>query len=327
MLADYERQVEQIDPKYLLGQLFWYSFSDIQLPHDVMVRELVKVGITDDLPEAPKDVNVFKRVVTRVKGGFKKEKINSEQGLYEQVRVTDMTDEYSITKRVIVDRVNSSGKKIESLEVADLVFDKETATVVRMPTGTGHEHWKGDQFAADVLDQYDQWRECFDTYNTREWVRHYINNLGAIQVHPNGGTYFVPQNRAPKIDQLDQFAAAISEPGIYGKIMLHPMPLIDAGRQREMVQNAYEAETVQALGEIQDKMTSILSQEGKTISAEQFADIESTWNELDDRTNEYQELLGRQLKTTRGQLTIATKQILQLRSRIKREQDELVGRR
>ena len=101
-----------------------------------------------------------------------------------------------------------------------------------------------------------------------------------------------------------------------GVVEFHSLPLIDDRKQREMVQRAIEAETVDAIDKYLVELTD-LAKSGRPITPEKYAIMMSEFQTLVARTEDYETLLEDKLSTTGRRLTIFKRSLLNVRKNVK----------
>lgn len=315
ILDSYATRIEaQIDPENLLGRLFWYAMSEMRVPHADFVGMLTDVGITTGHPLEPKDADVFRRECSKVK---RVKVATNDDDVFENYRMVEFRDDHTITRRVVRERVNNAGRKLGFTELFDVVFDRDTADLVFK--SLKDFRFRNNSTPADIrdeiLDQYYMWRGCLNAYAIREWIRNFIMHLGATMVRPGGGVYFLREAHETSIENLETIGVELSEYS-QGKVEFHSLPLIDDTKQREMVQRAFEAETVDAIDELIGEITD-LSRAKKKITSDRYAGLVDKFQDLTSRTQEYEELLEQKLASTSTRLDIFQRSLLNLRKQIK----------
>lgn len=318
ILDEYTTRVEaKVDSDNLLGRLFWYSLSEMRVPHKQFVKLLNDAGITAGHPLAPKDADVFKRVCSSVK----RLKVTTDNDdIFENYRMTQFRDDTTITRRVVRERVNNAGRKLGYTELFDIVFDRETSDLVFkcLNDFKFRPNTTPTSIRDEVIDEYYDWQGCLNAYAVREWMRRYVMGLGSTMVRPGGGVYFVREAHRPAIESMEKIGAGLSTMTTdqSGTIDFHSLPLIDDMKQREMIQKAFEAETVDAVDALITEITD-LSRSDRKITSDRYAEFVGKYQELTKNTVEYEELLEQKLASTGKRLEIFQASLLNLRRSIK----------
>lgn len=307
-LTAYADRVEHSIPdEALLGKLLWYSVSELRVKHDDVVKHLIDSGIATNLPLPPKDVDVFRRVCTAAE---RKKVPTADPEIFANYRMAEFTDDESVVRRIVRQKVDNKGKKLGHREVADIRFERKTSHVDVRTLGIGRDE-TALQVAAEVQREFGQWRGCLNAYAIREWIRHYILRLGATPVRPGGGVYFVKKEHAQAIDQIEDFAHRLGD-----YVELHSLPLIDDQKQRNMVKRAFETETNDEVDKLIDEIQD-LRKKGEKLPESKYSGFAERLVELSDRHKEYQGILQSNLDESRARIDILQKQVLTLSEIVK----------
>lgn len=319
VLDEYGQRVDSnVDSENLLGRLFWYSMSETRVPHADFVKMLTDNNIVYTPPNEPKDVDVYRRVCSNVK---RRKVPTADPDVFENFNLVEFKDDETVTRRVVRERVNTAGKKIGFTELFDVVFDRDSGDVV-IKGVNGFKFRDNTTPAAirdEIIDQYYLWRGCLNTYTIREWVRRIIMKMGATMVRPGGGVYFVREAHVPQVDAFEALADDMVDYLLSdhdGSLEFHSLPLIDDRKQREMVQRAFEAESVDAIDSLLTEISAI-SKSDRKITKDRYADMLGKYQDLVGKTQEYEELLEQKLASTTSRLDIFQRSLLGIRTKVK----------
>lgn len=313
-LDQYIDTTSRLDSDAYIGQLFWYGLSGVKLPHPVMVRFLTQCGITKNLPSPPHATDVFKRVCSEIK--YLKIPTHDPE-ILENYLMKEFRDDKTVTRRVVLEQINNKGKRIAFTELYDIRFDRSTKKITRKQINF-HTSDIPDRIYNDVCTGFASWRGCMNLYGVRQWIRNFVLDLGAVMVRSGGGVYFLRQAYAGELAALEQFAALVNAQG-FGEIELHPIPLIDDKKQRDMVRRAFESETSDAIDDIMVEITAITKDDRSVITADKYAKMVTKFQEIAGRTAEYGELLEDTLAGTNTRIALFRQSIMQLRLHVKED--------
>ncbi len=307
------RIAQTVETDNLLGKLIWYSMSEVRVPHKDAVDIMLDEGVTR-VPNAPRDADVFKRVASKIK----RERIpTGDPNIHMSYRMVQFRDDDYITRRVVRETIDNAGRKLAVEERFDIVFDRTTADLAFKPIDLNLG--ANDQSIQDeVTDEYYLWKGCLNAYALREWMRDKIMGLGATMVRPGGGVYFVQQIHADQVEALERIGSAL-EPYCVddsGRIEAHSLPLVDDRKQREMIQKAFEAETVDAIDEVLEEITK-LSRSDRKITSDRYAGLVTKYQELTSKTTDYESLLEQKLASTGARLELFERSLKGLLGKVK----------
>lgn len=315
-LDEYQRQAEKLGSDVYMGRLFWYSLSNVRLPHDEMIRLLAHCNIVRNLPNVPEDFHVFKRVCSSVK---RKKLPTGNPDQFDNYRLVEFRDDDTITRRVVRETVDNKGRRLDFTEMMDVVFDRNDSTITGTPIA--HELANAADFAGsetlkilnEIVDGFKHWQGCLDALGVRQWVRKMLEDTNATMV--KAGVYFVAEEHVPRIDALECFAAGIASGG-WGEVDFHSLPLIDDQKQRDMVKRAFEAETSDAMDAMIQEIGELAGQK-RRITIDRYERIVADYQRIMDRTKEYETMLEFTLATTNTRVNVFQKALMNLRLNVK----------
>jgi hypothetical protein len=316
VLDEQAQRLSKVDGENLLGQLLWYSMSEVRVPHKDAVDLMTREGITG-VPLAPKDADVFKRVCSKVK----RDKIpTKDPDVFYNYRMVEFKDDDTITRRVIRERIDSAGKKLSVQERFDINFDRATSKVEFKDIANGLGFARPDDISIrdEVQSEYETWKGCMNAYGLRQWMRGKIIGLGATMVRPGGGVYFVHQAHVDSVEALERLGAALEPYCVEstGKVEFHSLPLVDDRKQRDMIQKAFEAETVDAIDEIMAEIAKLAKSDRK-ITSDRYAGLLTQYQELTAKTFDYEQLLEQKLASTGARLELFERSLKGLLGKVK----------
>lgn len=316
-LESYREQVAPHQETYL-GRLAWYTIADVRIDHTTLLGLLSQHGLITAVPAVPKDVDVFRRVSTNAE----RTKIPSttKPGVFYNylVRRTDERDEVVVRRLIVEEEVDKRGKRLSYRELYYVDFNRADSAITFGPlvspivSGTGGTGiTECDLMCREILAEYHAWRGHLNSYAIRELIRRILISLGATLVRDGGGVYFLAEDRASKLESIQQFVDALP-----GTSTFHSLPLIDDAKQRTMVKRAFEAETIGAVDKGMADITEIMTSAGQ-ISSDRYASILTDFQALTAKTETYERMLEDSLSETKDRLRLYQTQVVNLRSRVK----------
>jgi len=305
-----ERQKQQIDSNVSLGRLMWYSVSDdTMVDHKYVVKELTLAGLGSTIPALPRDHNVFRRVTTDAQ-----RKTNAANSIVENWMVRDVAgrNEDIITRRIVMEERDGKNRKLSYQQISDVEFDRTTGAIrfrwLQQEDGTWFDTNSAPTAHAmmsDITSEFHRWRGNLNHYAIREWIRTTILEMGATAARASGGVYFLPEDRADKVEALELFVS-----GLPGGSECHSLPLVDNEKQRKMVRKAIEADTNDAIDHLLSDIREI-KQQGR-LTPNRFASLIGEAKRLANRTKDYAGLLEQELKEMDSRLEILRRQTFSL---------------
>jgi hypothetical protein len=290
----------------LLGFLSWYNvpgaaeldyvvFNDLAEQHGAPLR---KMG-------APKAPDVFRRGCNAAK----RTKVHGIDDTFLNYTMRDAgCDAGFVFRNLVEERVDANNHTLGYREIAQAVFSRASENV------TSTIHINSDDYAygyattmiGDVERFMTTRRNLMPAIQTREAVRQALEHtLSGVRVRPSGGIYFVSLDHAPELQAL------LSVYNDLPMCSLHILPLVDDLKQREMLQEAFESESVDETTALMAEIAELVAG-GNKIPAKKFLGIQQRYAEQVDKMQQYATLLEAGLDKSRTMLDLANDQIIQL---------------
>lgn len=298
----------------LLGYLSMYTISGERVQHSTAVQTL-KDGsykhIGGAFPaNAPKDVDVFKRIASNAK----RSKVPTDNDdITRNVLVRNVgTSNNTTTKRIVVEDVGKAKKALAYGQHFDVEFNHTSGLVVKrdltpilladrqplthLSAVQQERHDLAEEVVDEIISDYNAWRGCLNSYAVREWLRAELQRLMATSV--KRGVYFVSADQREALDELVRFVNLLP-----GKSMFHLIPLVDNAKQREMIEAAYETETQTEIDDLMAEIAQTVDSGAKVTKKGREAKVKAV-AALNQKMVEYQELLSSTLDTASARLDL-----------------------
>lgn len=280
--STYSDRVRGLGSDSWLGSLAWFSVSEsVSIDHAEFTRRLTAAGLDRAfLPPPPRDDDVFRRVCTTAQ----RKRVPTAAGTFENVLVRDVSREKNtVTKNIVVEEVDAANKRLSYSPVHQVAFDGTQIISgylgVSLPGGST----AADATLADIRSGYDAQKGKLNSYAIREVIRRVLGRAQATTVRSGGGVYFVMADHVHHLAALEQLA------GLIDGVSVHALPLIDDIKQRKMVKEAFEAETVGEIDRRLGEIDTILN--GPEIPESRFLTLNQEMQDLIGKAETYSDLL------------------------------------
>lgn len=312
-------RVNSQDHSVFLGRLIWYTVSEVCVDHASVVAGLNKVGLTSQLPPAPRDHDVFRRVASNA--NVKKVATNVE-GVFENYLVREVAGrgEEEIVRRIVCETVDRGSRNLNyNADLRDVIFNRNTGVIsvndLSIPNMSDLDDIRRramcDSITNSIRNEFNTWRGKLNSYAIREFIRKIVmRQFAATLVREGGGVYFVQEDQAASVDALEQFVESIDGASF------HSLPLVDDRKQRDMVRKAFEAETIDEIDKMMSDINEI-KQKGTRLSSDTYGKILSRYQELTSKTQGYGKMLEENLGETNTRLNLFQSAVVQLRTQVK----------
>jgi hypothetical protein len=289
-----------------LGHLAWYAIPETtKVQHSQFEKALEEAGVDFiKLPPAPRPVDVFKRACTQAQA----KKVEPDE-LYEGpathfnylFRNAGQDVDY-VYRTLICEEVDAAGHEIGFTEVAKYRFTRSTSNIHITYSPTLHNPSEAGRFESNVRRYFKDNNDTLTPYAIREFVRKGLEGaLRAVKVRPSGGIYFTQQAFSQHLNSLEN---AINSVG--GSF--HTLPLLDDGKQREMLRTAFENETTDEINTFVGEMLDI-TMSGKKITQDRYVEYRMQYQNLSRKIIEYSTLLDDALELSNARLDVMEAEI------------------
>lgn len=298
--ATYADKARHTDRATWIGTICWYTVHETQVKWTDLRDALQANGLQTLCPREPRNEDVFRRLTPN---GHRKRVSTSNELIHVNYLIRQVSrGGGSCLKHIVAEYVDTEGETLEFEDVQALRYDGEKDVLATWPLGVGDV--TAMEIAADIVREFHVTKGRVDANALRKLIRTCLIEARATTVRSTGGVYFVMSNYVDKVDALESVADVI--PGM----MVHSLPLQDDKKQRDMLRQAYEAETTEEVDRMLGEIAELLTRENVTPDA--YARLSAHFTELTARNQEYIDLLEDTLDNAGSKLSIYRAQMTQL---------------
>jgi hypothetical protein len=312
-MTTYDQHVaktETYDHNLFLGRVAWFSVFEMKWPHKDFCDLLDANGLGGFKPPYPRGSDVFKRAC---KESELRKVPTAQSNVHAYYQITEVNkDRDNIWRKVVCETRDAGNRRLDWTVLGEIHYERTANAIHTTPTLEGIDDPCYAGIVHNVIDLYNLWSDNVSSQNVRRLIREVFRATMATAIRPSGGIYFVREEAAGLLDGLGAVLDAL--PGQTG---LHQLPLLDDGKQRLMLRQAFEDESVGEIDRLLGDAKDILSS-GQEISADRYAKFTEELQYLRKKANEYSTLLSEKLTQTDTRLDIANATMTTLLSKIKR---------
>jgi hypothetical protein len=277
-----------------LGKIVLYSVTDTMVKYEDLKTWMEEVGLAAFVPRRAADSDVFRRVSSNAQ---RKRQETDDPDVYENILVRDVSgaDETTLLRRIVSERVDPKGKRLSFHPVYDLIFHKDTSFLEanRIPGPISSP--AADAVATEIMREFPRHKGTANGNGIRETIRRTLADGFATPIREGGGVFFVPVDKLHLVDGLEALAAKIDGTTV------HSIPLVDDGKQRDLVRQSLEDESIAEIDRMQTEIADILKKR-KAVSAERRASLLRRFKALQAKAERYAELLEDTLGATNARM-------------------------
>lgn len=286
-----------------LGRLCWYSVPEsASTKYHHFLGILLSHGITEASPPAPRGVDVFKRACTDAQFDC----VEDGARVRYSVRPTGHDTE-KVWRNIIREELDASEHALTYDDLGTVTYHRKTDHV------SAHNELKGrgPEIFETIKQYFSEHIDLLTAYAIREFARKNLErNLHAICARPSGGIYFVQKEF---LDGLDAIENVVN--GVEGA-MFHSLPLVDNDKQRAMLRDAFENESVGEIDRLLGEIGEILKGD-KDISTKKFMSFRDEYEAIRTKVAEYSDLLDVAMEATSFRLETMSEVLTDLLGRVK----------
>lgn len=308
----YQAAVQNYDSEMYLGRLCWYSISELShIDHSQFCGLLVNNGLSSHLPPVPRPSDVFKRACTAAQR--RKMPSNQPNVLVNYLIREVGKDSDNIWRRLVSERVDTEGHKLDYTEIAEIHFYRPTSKidVQWLDFGVGQNEATAQAVIQQLLESFKEWNNSLTPYAIRELVRRILTGMSATAVRPSGGVYFVRETHSREVAAMEAVIGALP-----GGSSFHSLPLVDDGKQRTMLKAAFEDESIGQVDTLLGEIGQILKS-GQRITADRFSQFKAEHDSLLRKVADYSDLLDEAMEATASRLEIMNTALFELLGSVK----------
>lgn len=302
--------------KNYLGNLVWFSVSDLEILRDDLVKLAQHAGMPEKYVPAPIRLSdAFRRATSEV-GGV----INAGNDATVVLMVREvLSDEERIVRHLIKEARDKKNVRLSYDQVGAIEMDRRTETMICSAYDDSAK-----QAVAKAKMLFDRYRYYYGADHIRRVLKAALDDCQAVGVRPSGGVYFVPRQYESTARALCSLIKTL--PG--NTVELHLVPLVDATDQRVMVEEKLRAHVLSQVSQIGSMLggdaevlgvkntLKSLSVEFASVLREQQTVSKATANRailqlqsLKAQVGEYEGLLESNLGEVRSTLDILRRQV------------------
>lgn len=307
----------------ILGNLVWFSVSDMEILRDDLVKLAQSAGLPEKYVPAPiRPADAFRRATSEIGGVLKAGEKITEVLMVREV----LSNEEKVVRHLIKEVRDKKNVRLSYEQIGVLEFERQWGT---MHTTAITDEAKSALHKAEVL--YGKYRDYFVGDHIRKMMKLVLNDCKAVGIRMAGAVFFTPKAYEPTIKTLHALVKLL--PG--SKVEMHYLPVVNADEQREMLEEKLRGHVLTQVSQIgsllggnaevlgvKKTLKSLASEFAATLKS-QKAVSKTTANHaiqnlqgLKQQVTEYENLLETNLSEVKGTLDILRKQVRIMLDRI-----------
>lgn len=331
-VLDYSAAAASLPNEYFLGQVVAFTITEADVNLETMRDELVKRNLREEtLKKRLRHIDAFKKATNEVATKFTKFQDHQHSIMVRPVGQDAQESHRHVVFERAVFRVGQR-RRVEHETIWRIMYDRgvrdrdgnitddsihvEQQIVPGLVLESEEREWIEETIGEDgarLRERFEHYCTHLDSHGVRTFVRGYLDLLGAINVKGSGGggLYFVPQKHSAELRDLAEFIKSIGS-------HMHLIPLLDIVDQREMLAEAFVADTLDELRALSMEIGKILDTPSRTITEDTYDAYAAKAANLMTKASEYEGLLDRSLESANLELQVFRVKTLSLADRIRK---------
>lgn len=328
----YANAASSLPDEYFLGQIVSFTITEADVNLEQMRAELIARGLREEtLKKRLRPIDAFKKASNEIGTKFTKFGDHQHSLMVRPVGQDSQESHRHIVFERAVFRVGQR-RRVEHETIWRIMYDRgvrdrdgsikddsinvEEQIVPGLLLEPEERAWIEETIGEDgakLRERFKHYCTHLDSHGVRTFVRGYLDLLGAINVKGSGGggLYFVPQKHADELRDLMELIRSVGS-------SMHLIPLLDIVDQREMLADAFVADTLDELRALSIEMGKILDSPSRTITEDTYDSYVSKAADLMSKATEYESLLDRNLESANVELQVFKVKTLSLANRVRK---------
>ena len=221
-----------------LGNLVWFSVSDIEILRSDLLRMAALAGLEEKYIPAPiRSADAFRRATSEVAGVLKTNEDRTEVLMVREV----LSAEDRVIRHVIKEVRDKKNVRLSYEQIGVIEFDRQYE---QMNTFAVTDEAKPALQKATIL--FGRYRDYFVADHLRRLMKNVLGACKAVGVRPAGAVYFTPKGYERTIVSLHSLVQALPN----NAVEMHYLPVVDAVEQRTMVETKLHTHVMTQLAQI-----------------------------------------------------------------------------
>lgn len=293
-----------------LGSLCWFSMGmDLRIEHADFLARMMEVGLDVNAPQYPASLDIFRRATTE----NERFRVVNEDGSVSNYLLRQwLNDPDKLVYQLVCEKVDvARTDRLRYIVLANVTYLKHTENVEVEHVGDPVFASISAEVGGRIQSYFTYWRGHLSHQPIRQMVRHCLDMWNATAVRSSGGIYFVAQDQHESLEKLERLINSLP------RCSFHVLPLIDDRKQREMLKQAFEDESIGEVDKLIGDIQTVLSDPDKRVTENAAMKVHERFTKLTGKTASYSDLLDETMEMTASRLEVLQATVQELFTRIR----------
>lgn len=289
-----------------LGNLVWFSLSDLRINRDHLQLAFFEAGIDESL--LPKPINPRDAFRRATKVAEIKESLDGDRTLNLLVREVKNESDKMI-RHVVREIVDKQNVRLEYTPIVELILEGDTLKLQPLELLYDVER----DIVRALYEEFNIAKDHYGYTHIRKVIMDILETTSPVSVRPSGGVYFVPLQYEPTLRSLQTLINRLRDYSVATttRSRMDMIPVIDASERREMIEESLEDQVKKESESLIAEMSQLISGERK-VSIKTAQGYVERVRKLGALITEYEQLLETQLSEAQSHREIAMRQAMAL---------------
>lgn len=312
---------QKYDPDMFIGFMCWYYVpGDVPITLRDWIAAIVGTSLSNMVPTAPRAVDGMKRAMNGHMA-----RIEDDGFIHKVLARESGKDDEKVYRTLVVEKLDAEEQRLFYEEVIKFTYDRDLG--YKLARGEGdiskvltYEKLVGFTKLSNVvageienrvyaiIEKFKRELGSLGAIKIREMLRKDIEgNQRGVLVRESGGVYFVFSANDERLHALDELVTKLGN-----GCQFHLLPIMDDGKQREMLRAAFEAESAGEVDRLMDYIRELKAGKRGKITMHKAQGVFEEFRELQGRLADYSDHLEIAMDETAARLTLLNTQAMSL---------------
>lgn len=291
--------LDEIDPSLLLGHLLFLNMDEVKIHKDDLAALFQKHSLSPSfLPEEIKPHDAYRRASSKAAQSIE---VLNTNGATQKARLLvreTKKDDKQVVRNLVRELLDEQNAAAEYATVGKMIFDRDNETMNISWDHNFLNEFDYRKILEDTQDLYTEWTQ----YHTKDTVRNILNkvirSMYPVSIMQGGRAQFIPKRSQ---DVLYNMKAVVEE--LPGGSLAEIVHIIDTTDQRSLITKNLEKEVLYDVDKLLNDFAEVLQQ--PTIRSSTLKRYAQAVVELQQKTQEYENLLSSKMEVINQQLQVA----------------------
>lgn len=222
----------------ILGNLVWFSVSDMEILRDDLVKLAANVGLPEKYVPAPiRPSDAFRRATSEIGGVLRAGEEITEVLMVREV----LSSEERVVRHLIKESRDKKNVRLNYQQIGEIEYERQWGSIKTIALTD-----EARPALRKAKMQYNKYRDYFVGDHLRKMIKTVLGECQAIGVRPAGAVYFTPAVHEGTVKAINSLVKLL--PG--NSVEMHYLPVINAAEQKQMLEEKLRGHVLSQVSQI-----------------------------------------------------------------------------